>query len=105
MQVVATRQLRFIDVSVGWPGSMHASRIFWNSSLSQALHVRLANTNFHLLADTAYPISVYVMVPFKRNRELEERELSFNLILKSDRQSVERAIGLKKKEVAQAEIS
>jgi hypothetical protein len=45
------------------------------------------------------------MVPFKRNRELEERELSFNLILKSDRQSVERAIGLKKKEVAQAEIS
>ena len=96
MQVVATRQLRFIDVSVGWPGSMHDSRIFWNSSLSQALHVRLANTNFHLLADTAYPISVYVMVPFKRNRELEEHELAFNLILKSDRQSVERAIGLKK---------
>ena len=96
MQVVATRQLRFIDVSVGWPGSMHDSRIFRNSSLSQALHVRLANTNFHLLADTAYPISVYVMVPFKRNRELEEHELAFNLILKSDRQSVERAIGLKK---------
>jgi hypothetical protein len=69
---------------------------FGNSSLFQALHVRLANTKFHLLSDTAYPISVYVMVPFKRNRELGENELAFNLILKSDRQRVERAIGLKK---------
>ena len=96
MQVVATRQLRFIDVSVGWPGSMHDSRIFRNSSLSQSLQVRLGETNFHLLADTAYPLSVYIMVPFRRNRELEEHENAFNVVLKSDRQSVERAIGLKR---------
>ncbi|EFX69168.1 hypothetical protein DAPPUDRAFT_113915 [Daphnia pulex] len=57
VQVVATRQLRFIDVSVGWPISMHDSRIFWNSSLSQSLQVRLGETNFHLLADTAYPLT------------------------------------------------
>ena len=57
------------------------------------VQVRLADTNFHILADTAYPLSVYVMVPFKRKRELEEHEHAFNLILKSDRQCVERAIG------------
>ncbi len=27
VQVVATRQLRFIDISVGWPGSMHDSEL------------------------------------------------------------------------------
>lgn len=69
---------------------MHDSRIFWNSSSSQSLQVRLGETNFHLLADTAYPLSVYIMVPFKRNRELEEHENAFNVVLKADRQSVER---------------
>ena len=49
VQAVATWDLKFIDVSVGWPGSMHDSRIY---SLSQAIRVRLEGTDFHILGDT-----------------------------------------------------
>ena len=52
LQAVATWDLKFIDVSVGWPGSMHDSRIYRNSSLSQAIRVRLEGTDFHILGDT-----------------------------------------------------
>jgi hypothetical protein len=33
------------------------------------------------------------LVPLKRNQELEEHEKAFNVVLKSDHQSVEKAIG------------
>ena len=36
VQAVATLDLVFIDVSVGWPGSIHDSRIYKNSALSKA---------------------------------------------------------------------
>jgi hypothetical protein len=52
VQAVATWDLKFIDVSVGWPGSMHDSRINRNSSLSQALRARFEDTDFHILGDT-----------------------------------------------------
>ena len=44
-------------------------------------HNRLGETSFHLLADTAYPFSVYIMVPFKRNwfLKLEEHENAFKV--------------------------
>jgi hypothetical protein len=73
---------------------MHDARIFRNSSLSAAIRVRLAGTPYHILADTAYPLIERIMVPYRRNRELEPHEEEFNAILKSERQDVERAIGL-----------
>ena len=46
VQAVATMELCFIDVSVGWPGAMHDSRIFRNSALSAALRRNLENTPY-----------------------------------------------------------
>jgi hypothetical protein len=59
VQAVATWDLKFIDVSVGWPGSMHDSRIYRNSSLSQAIRVRLEGTDFHILGDTVRNKIIY----------------------------------------------
>ena len=58
--------------------------------------MEIASRQIRPIRYTAYPLSVYIMVPFKRNRELEESENAFNVVLKSDRQSLERAIGLKR---------
>ena len=46
VQAVATMELCFIDVSVGWPGAMHDSRIFRNIALSAALRRNLENTPY-----------------------------------------------------------
>ena len=72
VQAVATMELCFIDVSVGWPGAMHDSRIFRNSALSAALRRNLENTSYHLIADSAYSLGERVIVNFRNNGELEE---------------------------------
>ena len=72
VQAVATLDLVFIDVSVGWPGSIHDSRIYKNSALSKALRLQLEDTPYHILADTAYPLGERVLVPFKNNRALQD---------------------------------
>ena len=72
VQAVATMELCFIDVSVGWPGAMHDSRIFRNSALSAALRRNLENTPYNLIADSAYSVGERVIVNFRNNRELEE---------------------------------
>ena len=62
VQAVASMELCFIDVSVGWPGAMHDARIFRNSALSTALRRNLENTPYHLIADSAYSLGERVIV-------------------------------------------
>lgn len=50
----------------------------------------------HILGDAAYRISKYVMVPFKDNGRLTERQIKFNTYLSSARMIVERSLGLLK---------
>nr|CAH0100609.1 unnamed protein product [Daphnia galeata] len=96
LQIVSTRDLEIIDAAVGFPGSLGDGRILRNSPLSQALGVRLGQTDYHILADTAYPLREHIFVPFRNNRDLEDHELAYNRAVKSDRQVVERAFGLLK---------
>ena len=96
LQIVSTRDLEIIDAAVGFLGSLGDGRILRNSPLSQALGVRLGQTDYHILADTAYPLREHILVPFRNNRDLEDHELAYNRAVKSDRQVVERAFGLLK---------
>lgn len=72
MQAVAGWDLQFIDVSVGWPGSMHDARIFRNSSLSTFIGPRFVATDYHLIADTAYKLLAQILTPFRNNGQLED---------------------------------
>src|SRR5436190_18983820 len=58
------------------------------------------NENFphdsHILGDAAYCLTKYVMVPFKDNGHLTERQINFNKRLSSARMIVERSFGLLK---------
>ena len=72
LQAVCTDNLKFIDISAGWAGSMHDARIYRLSSLSQALATKLRNTNYYILGDCAYPLDKYLMKPFRNNGHLSE---------------------------------
>lgn len=50
----------------------------------------------HILGDAAYRLSKYIMVPFKDNGHLSEKQFNFNTRLSSARMIVERSIGLLK---------
>ncbi len=71
-QAVVGWDLKFIDISVGCPGSMHDARIFRNSSLSRAIGPKFIATDNHLIADTAYKLKAQVLTPFRNRGQLEE---------------------------------
>lgn len=56
LQAVCDSSTRFTDISVGWPGSMHDAGIFRLSALRSKLHAQGINP-YHLLGDSAYPLS------------------------------------------------
>ena len=50
----------FRDILVGWPGSVHDSRVLRNSSL-QATAVHKFPGDTHLLADGGYPLKRFAL--------------------------------------------
>lgn len=90
LQAACDSKMLFIDVSAGWPGSMHDSRIFHKSNLCK----RLANMQlggYHLLGDSAYALATYMMVPFRDNGRLTNEQVRFNVQHSSSRTVIERA--------------
>ena len=72
LQAVCINNLKFIDVSAGWAGSIHNARIFRLSTLSSVLATELKNTDYFLIGDRAYPLQKHLMKPFRNNDNLSE---------------------------------
>jgi len=62
----------FLDVRVGWPGSVHDARVFVQSTLYDNIernHILPKNTigvriPLYLIGDSAYPLKLWLMKPF-----------------------------------------
>lgn len=81
MMAVCKANMEFIDVSTGWPSSMHDNRIFQNSFLGQ--HVdELIPHPYHLIADKAFINQEKVLTPYIERRLLTDvRKLSVILYI------------------------
>ena len=66
LQAICNHKLQFTSVSTGWPGSMHDSRIYTNSTIGQTIEDKLAGTDYHILGDAAYPLSKRLMKGYPR---------------------------------------
>jgi hypothetical protein len=64
--------LEFIDVSTGYPSSIHDSSVYVYSTLSQNLTRLLAGTRYVLLADSAYGLPIRIMKPYRNNGGLSD---------------------------------
>ena len=63
LQVVCDHRMRFTDCYVGWPGSVHDSRVFTNSDICLMIEqnpIDFCPNSSYLLGDTAYPLSKYL---------------------------------------------
>ncbi|WAR16241.1 HARB1-like protein, partial [Mya arenaria] len=94
LQVVCDSNLKFLDVFTGWPGSVHDARVFRNSPVRE--QINNLPEEFHVLGDSAYPLSKHVLVPYRDNGHLNNTEKKFNKCHSSTRVDVERSIGLLK---------
>ncbi|CAB5379692.1 unnamed protein product [Rhizophagus irregularis] len=74
----------------GWPGSMHDARVYANSDffLNKAKYIE---GDDYVLSDSAYPISFFLITPFKN--PFNHRQRQFNFIHSKHRVVVEHAFG------------
>lgn len=96
LQGIYNAKKEFIDVYCGWPGSTHDARMWQNSPIYQKLsenHEQMLPPNTYLLGDSAYPLQVFIMVPFKNNGHLTHAQNQFNIRLCSTRVIIEQAFG------------
>jgi DDE superfamily endonuclease len=93
-QITCTSKMKITDITTGYPGSVHDARVFRNSSL--LLKLQNLSPNFHVLADSAYPLETYMLTPFKDTGKLTAVQNRYNYLHSSSRCCVERCIGLLK---------
>ena len=61
MQLVGDSRLRIRDVDISWPGGTHDARV-WRNSLAKTIMERQGKV--FVAADSAYPISRWLMKPY-----------------------------------------
>ncbi|XP_036345848.1 protein ALP1-like [Rhagoletis pomonella] len=96
MQAICDSNLRFLDIFIGYPGSCHDANVWKNSPIYQKIssgEVQLASGAI-ILADSPYPLTKYLMVPYRDNGHLSTEEKRFNYYLSSTRVLIEQAFGV-----------
>ena len=104
LQGVVDADGKFIDVSTGWPGSIHDARVLRLSTLHRRAendviltepvkHINGVYVRPLLIGDSAYPQLPWLVGPYPHSRNLTRDQCKFNKILNKTRVIVERAFG------------
>ncbi|KAJ1528142.1 hypothetical protein ONE63_008056 [Megalurothrips usitatus] len=94
---VCDHKARFVDCFVGHAGSLHDQRVFRLSPVQDFLDdENKFPDGCHLVGDSAYKLHENLMVPYRDNGHLTQRQKNFNFCLSSARIAIERAFGLLK---------
>ncbi|KAH7939292.1 hypothetical protein HPB52_010135 [Rhipicephalus sanguineus] len=95
VQAITGPQLQFLDVVIGWPGSVHDSRIFDDSRARVLFETeRLPGV---LLGDAGYACTSFLMTPFSKPGPSNSPEARYQAAHKRTRNTVERAFGIWKR--------
>ncbi|XP_023311195.1 putative nuclease HARBI1 [Anoplophora glabripennis] len=98
-QVVCDHRRKIRDIFVGFPGSVHDSRVFRASPLSGSLPDKCGP--FFIIGDSGYPCLPNLLTPFKDFGNLTRRQQHYNLTLSQNRYLVEHCIGILKQKFRQ----
>lgn len=97
LQAVCDCDLKFIDVFMGYPGSVSDTRVFRNSDLYKRVEENPANffpNEQFIIGDKAYPTLTWCMSPYIDDGKLTQVQKNFNHIHAKTRQVIERAFAL-----------
>lgn len=99
MQLVCDHNLRIRDIFTGYPGSVHDARVFRTSPLSETLAEKCGE--FHLLGDSAYPLSKNLLTPFPDRGLLNRQQINYNMQHSSNRIKIGHCNGVFKQKLRQ----
>ena len=89
IQGLVDANYRFLDMCVGWPGSVHDARVFVHSALyneiennrilpNQTITISGTHIPLYMIGDSAYPLKSWLMKPFPHNTELTAQRRNYN---------------------------
>ncbi|KAI9906547.1 hypothetical protein PsorP6_004279 [Peronosclerospora sorghi] len=79
---------------IGWPGSIHDSRMLRKSSLwRKANEGSLMPAGYFVIVDSGYGLSDWMMVPYPASARTQPKETSFNFAISSTRIAIETSGG------------
>ncbi|XP_050339968.1 uncharacterized protein LOC126766145 [Bactrocera neohumeralis] len=96
MQAICDSKFFFLDVFIGYPGSCHDANVWKNSPLYKGItsgQIKLAKDAI-ILADSAYPVSRYLIALFRDNGHHSREEKQFNYYMSSTRVFIEQTFGI-----------
>ena len=95
MQAVCQHNLKFTNCYVGQVGSVHDARVYRLSYLGQDIENNLTNfpPDCHIIGDSAYPLSPYLLTPYRETGNLTRYQQNYNFRHSSTRMTIERAFG------------
>lgn len=88
MQAVCDHTMKITDIFVGFPGSVHDSRVFKRSSLSRTMQQKCGD-NMYIIGDSGYPLRVHLLTPFQNRGQLTSRQSNYNSVLSRNRYIIE----------------
>lgn len=91
LQAVCDEKMQFLDVHIGSPGSMHDARVLRTSSLFSTMESLSIPTDLHILGDSAYPLSMWLLTPFRDNGHLTNNQRRYNIVHSKARCVIEHA--------------
>ena len=77
-QMICGPKGEIFDVISSWPGSTHDGRMWRESKVSN--QVRCLSDEFHVLGDSAYPLQMNLMSPYKNPQNRSESNKLFYII-------------------------
>lgn len=94
-QAICDHKARFTHCYIGHAGSIHDQRVFRISEMQDALgDPMMFPDDCHLVGDLAYKLHDNLLIPYRDNGHLTERQKNFNFCLSSARMAIERAFGI-----------
>ncbi|XP_050513236.1 putative nuclease HARBI1 isoform X2 [Diabrotica virgifera virgifera] len=99
MQAVCDHKKKIIDLFLGYPGSVHDSRVFRNSPLNANLERKCQQ--YFLLGDSGYPLRNNLLTPYKNRGNLTRQQQNYNVKLSKNRYVIEHCFGIVKQKFRQ----
>uniref|UniRef100_A0A3B4GB47 DDE Tnp4 domain-containing protein n=1 Tax=Pundamilia nyererei TaxID=303518 RepID=A0A3B4GB47_9CICH len=91
VQIVFNAACKILDIVAKWPGSTHDARMLSESGIRQLFERRYVPANCHLLGDSGYPCTPWLLTPYLQPHQ--GPQLNYNRAHKTTRAVVERGIG------------
>jgi len=100
LQGIADCDGAFLDVFTGTPSKVHDAKVYYLSFIYQQLP-EICMGDLHIIGDEAYPLSEWLITPYKETNQLSQPQRLFNNKLTAAREFVDCAFKLLKRRFRQ----